>query len=610
MKNQGYQQEPLRARLLAMMVFRVVLALTFLGITTWFQIKDSSLAHPAYYPIYAIVVVISLLTIFYAKALSWTNNLRVFTYAQVVVDIALVTVIVYVSGGIESYLTILYFLSVMGSSLLLNRTGGLVAASLASAAYGVLVDLDFYGMLPVKYKVFWIPVTFEWQDVVTRASTNILAFFVVGYLTGYLAERTERVEKELHEKGVDLERLERLSRHIFEHITSGIMTLDAVMRITSFNRAAQAITGYPLRDVYYRNVNEIFPGLMTGSPLRGLDPVTAEPDIRLERMFTRPDGVEVFIGFTISKGYDGGSAAAGVMDFLYGGKAVASDFEAAAIVIFQDLTKLKNIEEQLRRADRLKALGELSVGIAHEVRNPLASISGSIQVLKEDLKLRDEDLRLMDIIIRETERLNALIADFLVFARPAREKMDRINLSDLVNETVKLFRNSAEVEGIEIISRVEGGIFVSGDARQIGQIFWNLLLNSAHAMGSSPLRGSNPFKGRKGRMTVSSSFRRGSLHAGRKDVEPSQRADAAASGDTFAEIQIEDTGCGIAPENIERIFDPFFSTKDSGTGLGLAIAHRVAQSHGGDIEVKSTAGKGAVFTVLLPLAPEKALAGD
>lgn len=578
-----------------MMVFRVVLALTFLGITTWFQIKDNSLAHPAYYPIYAIVVVISLLTIFYAKALSWTNNLRVFTYAQVVVDIALVTVIVYVSGGIESYLTILYFLSVMGSSLLLNRTGGLVAASLASVAYGVLVDLDFYGMLPAKYKVFWIPVSFQWQDVVTRASTNILAFFVVGYLTGYLAERTARVEKELHEKGVDLERLERLSRHIFEHITSGIMTLDGMMRITSFNRAAQAITGYPLRDVYYRNVNEIFPGLVTGSP------VTAEPDIRLERMFTRPDGVEVFLGFTISKGYDGGSVAAGVRDFLYGGEAAASDFEAATIVIFQDFTKLKNIEEQLRRADRLKALGELSVGIAHEVRNPLASISGSIQVLKEDLKLRDEDLRLMDIIIRETERLNALITDFLVFARPAQEKMDRINLSDLVNETVKLFRNSAEVEGIEIISRVDGGIFVSGDARQIGQIFWNILLNSTHAMG------------RKGRMTVSSSFRHGSLHAGRRDVEPSQRADAAAAdmtprGDTFAEINIEDTGCGIAPENMERIFDPFFSTKDSGTGLGLAIAHRVAQSHGGDIEVKSTVGRGTVFTVILPLAPEKALA--
>ncbi len=571
MKNKGYQPQPLRARLMAMMVLRVVLALTFLFITTWLQIKENSLARPAYYPIYAIIVIISLLTILYAKAINWTNNLRVFTYVQVVADIALVTAIVYVTGGIGSYLTILYFLSVMGSSLLLNRTGGLAAASIASVSYGVLVDMDFYGMLPVKYKVFWIPVTFEWQDVVTTASTNILAFFIVGYLTGYLAEKTARVEKELHEKGIDLEKLERLSRHIFEHITSGIMTLDGRMCVTSFNRAAEAITGYSLRDVYYKSVSDIFPGLIAGGS------GSIEPDTRFERMFTRRDGSEVVIGFTVSKGYGGyadESVAARVMASLRQGETPVADSEAAIIVIFQDLTKLKHMEDQLRRADRLNALGELSVGIAHEVRNPLASISGSIQVLKGDLKLQGEDLRLMDIILRETERLNMLITDFLVFARPAQEKRERVNLSELINETVKILRNSPEVDGIVIRSGVDRGIFVEGDARQIGQIFWNLLLNSVHAVGP------------KGRITVSSSIRGG-----------------AASGDSFAEIRVEDTGCGIKPENIERIFDPFFSTKDSGTGLGLAIAHRVAHSHGGDIEVKSTVGSGTVFTVVLPLAP-------
>lgn len=548
---------PLKARLLAMMVLRVVLAIAFLGITTWFQIKEGSLAQPNFYLLYAIVVVISLLTIFYARAINWTRNVRLFAYLQVTADIALVTIIVYVTGGVESYLTILYLLSVMGSSILLNRVGGFYAASASSIAYGFLMYMDFYGMLPLRFKVFWIPVAMHWEDVVTTVSSNILAFFTVAYLTGYLSERTARIEKELHEKGIDLDKLERLSRHILENITSGIMTLDERLRITSFNRAAETITGYTLRDAYQKFVGDIFPGVLDDAIESG------RLDLRLEKRFRKKDGTELFLGLTISRGQGEG---------------------ASVIVIFQDLTRLKAMEEQLRRAEKLKALGELSVGIAHEIRNPLASISGSIQVLKNEMKLIGEDRHLMDIVLMETERLNVLITDFLLFARPAQEKRDRVNLSALVDETIRLFRHSPQAAGITIESDLSEGVYVEGDARQLGQVFWNLFLNSAQAMAG------------KGTLSVSSYLRsRDSAYRppGGRGFEP--------IGQPVVAIRVADTGCGITAENIDRIFDPFFSTKDSGTGLGLAIAHRITESHGGSIEVKSVVGRGTVFTVILPI---------
>ena len=545
-----------------MMVLRVVLALAFLGITSWFQLKDYTFAQVNYYPLYAIVVIVSVLTIIYASVVSLVGNLRLFTYVQVALDIALVTVIVYVTGGIESYLTILYLLSVIGSSIVLSRRGGYFAASLSSILYGVMVDLDFYGVLPLKYKIFWNPPQPLWKDVLTTVSANILAFFTVAYLTGYLAEKTAKAEKELEEKGVDYDKLERLNRHIVENISSGIMTLDERSRITSFNRAAENITGYLLRDVYNRNVDDLFHGLLPqdeDAPLY---------DIRLEKNFTRKDATEVYLGFTVSCVEGGG--------------------DASMIIIFQDLTRLAEMEEQLRRAEKLNALGELSVGIAHEIRNPLASISGSIQVLKNDLKLPGEDVRLMEIVLSETERLNALITDFLVFARPAQEKRMQVDVGAVINETLKMFRNSNEAAGVRIENLLDCEIFVDGDARQLGQVFWNLFVNAAHAMES------------RGTLTVSCAYRHGeSPYSGRVP-----RQGPAES--SYAEIRVADTGCGIAPQDIARVFDPFFSTKCTGTGLGLAIAHRIVESHGGAIDVKSRQGEGTVFTVVLPLAQLKA----
>jgi two-component system sensor histidine kinase PilS (NtrC family) len=550
---------PLRGKLLGLMVLRVVLAVAFLGLATWFQLKADSYTKPAYYPIYAIVVTIGLLSIFYASIIDRVKNLIVFTYIQVTVDIVLVTVIVYITGGIESYLSVLYLLIVIGASILIGKRGGYYAAALSGGAYGVLINLDFYHVLPDKYKVVWSPVDAPLEDVLTTFGTNVLAFFTVAYLSGNLAEKTEKIERRLTEKEIDFGRLEALNRLIVDNITSGIMTLDEELRISSFNQAAIDMTGLPLREVYYKDVSDVFPGL--------LDDVHLDTDnaLRAERSFSFNEGEELILGFTVSPG---------------------SGDDMTSIVIFQDLTELKALEERLRRDERLKALGELSASIAHEVRNPLASISGSIQVLSKELELSGDGRRLMDIVLREADRLNALITDFLVFAKPAKGSSERLDLSVIIRDTLSVFENSIEANSIKVVDGLEDSIFIEGDARQLSQVFWNLFLNASYAMPEG------------GRLSVASVINTRNSASG--VLEPAKVEGLGMR--RYVEVTVSDTGAGIADEDLKKIFDPFFSTKEAGTGLGLALSHRIVKEMGGSIEVDSKLGVGSNFKLNFPLA--------
>ncbi len=565
--NQSASQS-FKRKLLALMVLRVVIALVFLGAATWFQLRNVSLTSQSYYPLHAIVVAVGLLTIAYAVALGRVRNQRFFAYVQVTIDVALVTLAVYITGGIASYLPVLYFISVMGSSMVLGRRGGYYAASLSSIAYGFLMELDFYKILPQKYMVFTPAVPPVWEDVVTTTATHILGFFTVAYLVGYLAEKTARMERQLEEKEVDFDRLESLNRLIVENIPTGIMTLDESGRITSFNSAASRITGYSLKDVYLGHVEDVFPDLLDE------DSESVVSGVRTEKTVRKKDGKEICLGFTVSRGHRG---------------------DISSIVIFQDLTQLKAMEDQLRRDDRLKALGELSAAIAHEVRNPLASISGSIQLLSQDMELRGEKRHLMDIVLRETERLNSLITDFLLFAKPAPvDRAERIDVSEVIRETVKVFSNSPQAKGVDIEGRLEDGLFIDGDRRQISQVFWNLFLNAANAMPQG------------GRLTVASTL---------KDAPGGSvpnRTDGQGGYMESRRIQIEitDTGEGIEPDDLSKIFDPFFSTRESGTGMGLALVHRIIESHGGSVDVTSTRGEGATFRIMLPLSTAQPALND
>jgi two-component system sensor histidine kinase PilS (NtrC family) len=331
-------------------------------------------------------------------------------------------------------------------------------------------------------------------------------------------------------------------------------------RITSWNPAAELITGYSHDEIRNR-LQEVF-----GTSIKGFFGHTDKLKLRPYRIhgeIVKKDGTAVQLGMTASLLKDEQDVVRGI------------------ILIFQDITKMTEMEEQVHRQERLATVGSLAAGIAHEIRNPLASISGSIQVLQGELHLQGDNERLMDIVLRETDRLNTIITEFLEYARPqadlsaitATGEGHNVLLSDLFSETVMLLKNSRDYrDGIIITSTVAADAMVKGDPQRLRQVFWNLLINACQAIQE------------RGEIFMSASTLTGD------------------DDEAWCRIVIADTGSGISPENLDKIFDPFFTTKDSagGTGLGLAIVYRIVEDHGGTIEVESQAGRGTAFTIKLP----------
>ena len=530
--------EPLKDRIKILIAFRLLLTLIFLGATVWIHYRElKSALQPALYPFYGIIVIVCLLTIAYSFLLKRVRRLDVFAYFQLFADVFIITMVVFLTGGVESPLLFLYILAIIGGSMLLGRSGGFAVSSISSLSYGLLVDLQFYGLFP--WSLAMAP-SVEMPNSTTtlyNLFVAITAFFTVALLSGYLAERVRMMETELDAAKVDYERLESLSRNIIENIGSGIMTIDRDGRITSFNRAAERITGLSFEEVYLKGIEEVFPDFREMEGKRSLP--------RGEMVFRGKGGEELFLGFSISPLKEGGE-------------------ERGAVIIFQDMTQLKKMEEEARRNDRLRALGELAAGMAHEIRNPLASISGSIQVLKEDLKgLNEEDRHLMDIILTEAERLNNLIADFLVFARPAPKKKG-VSLKALAEETLELLCSRRDLKDVKVVKEMED-VRVFVDPEQMRQVFWNLFLNAIEAMDG-----------------------RGILRVGIR-----------RNGRGGAEITVSDTGRGIKREYGEKIFDPFFTTKDMGIGVGLSVVHRIIEGHNGSITFESKEGEGTTFRITL-----------
>jgi two-component system sensor histidine kinase PilS (NtrC family) len=377
-----------------------------------------------------------------------------------------------------------------------------------------------------------------------------------------LAEQVRRKEEELKRRIIDYRQLERLYKHIVQNVVSGLITVDGEGRITSFNRMAEEITGYKLEEVYKEEVDSLFPGLSAWSRSVGGNPREGGNRLRFlrwETRFARKDGAHLILGFSISPLKDSG------------------DREMGDILIFQDLTRLREMEEHVKRSDRLAAIGKMAAGIAHEIRNPLASISGSIEILKEELGNSTQNQALMGIILREVHRLNSLIADFLLFARPISPGRERIQLNRLIEEILQMLGHSPDFNVlIRLETEFEDDLYVQGDPNQVRQVFWNLLINAAQAMP-------------KGGM-LKVRLRKGSPHA------------LLPAGRSYGEVSVIDSGVGIGEEDIGKIFDPFFTTKERGTGLGLSIVHSIVESYGGKIVVQSRKGRGSVFAVFIPLA--------
>ncbi len=544
-----------------LMFFRAVVVTLLLGATAIVQIKESQFfkyASPIY-P-YLLIGLTYVLTLIYALLLGRIRRLKAFAYVQILGDVFFVTLLIYFTGGIESIFSWVYLLSIFSASTILYRSGGLLVASVSSILYGTLLGLQFYQViLPLASR---IPpsVGFQGSYVLYLVGMNTVAFYLVAILSAYLSEQVRQKEEELKKQLIDYDQLERLYKHIVQNVTSGLLTIDESGRVTSINRMAEEITGYKLEEVYQEQIGTIFPAFLDWSRSIGWSPEQGwgKPRFsRWETKFQKKDGSMLSLGFSVSPLKD------------------SSDEEIGSILIFQDLTRLRAMEEDLKRADRLAAIGALAAGMAHEVRNPLASISGSIEILREEMEKSPQHQQLMEIILREVSHLNSLIADFLLFARPTSPGKDQIHLNRILADILKVFAHSPECNsGIRVITDFHDELSIQGDAQPINQVFWNLLINAAQAMPNG-----------------------GEL---RVEVWRSPTPSPSNGELPRGVISISDTGLGIGEEEIGKIFDPFFTTKEKGTGLGLSIVHSIVESYGGKIMVRSQVGRGTTFTITLP----------
>jgi two-component system sensor histidine kinase PilS (NtrC family) len=253
------------------------------------------------------------------------------------------------------------------------------------------------------------------------------------------------------------------------------------------------------------------------------------------------------------------------------------------VYAFQDVTRLKEMEEQVKIMDRLAAVGRLASGMAHEIRNPLASMSGSIQILGQSLQLDDDNKRLMDIVLKETNRLDQLLSDFVLFTHPDQRKKKQIELNTVIMDTIELFLSNPDHNMITVMTDLNGSILLEADPHQIKQVLWNLFVNAHQAMSQG------------GNLTITSK-----KVAASDLTELRQKLPVGAEVPCWVQLTVADTGCGIEVSDVDKVFDPFFTTKPRGSGLGLAIVYSIIESYKGQVSLKSQQDRGTTFTILLP----------
>ena len=425
--NKNTPEFDLYRKLKWLVFFRVLFALVLLASATFAGIREQqTFFTPPLFFLNAIAGLAILLSLLYRIILQYTRRLVLLGYAQIIIDTLLVTGIIFLTGNFSSIFSFLYLLVIIYASMILFRNGGMVTAVLCSIQYGVMVDLEYYGIIhPFDVAPDFIMANYDWNYVIFKLLMTIIACFAVAFLAGYLSEQEKRAK--------------------------------------------------------------------------------------------------------------------------------------------QDLWAM---EAQVKRVEKLAAIGEMAAGLAHEIKNPLASMTGAIQVLKDEVSHNGDHVRLMDIVLRESDRISSLVNEFLMFARPQPGNKKRVFLDRELHEIIKQFETSNPQRRPEVRKSIEPNIPAEIDPEHFRQVVWNLLLNA--------------------------------MEAAEKPV--SIEVALYAETPRYACVVISDNGCGMSEEIQQSIFDPFFTRKPKGTGLGLSIVQRILTSYDGLIDVQSTPNQGSTFTVKLPLS--------
>ncbi|MBC8017150.1 MAG: PAS domain S-box protein [Verrucomicrobia bacterium] len=468
------------------------------------------------------------------------------TYLQSIWDVLFVTLLLLFTGGILSPYSFLYLLSIMNAGVLLGRREALYTASLCGILYGAIVDFQYFGLLEAIGLSQADARQLGESHLFYTIFLNVMGFGLTAFITGFLSERARESEAALQENIINYEELSQLNSMIVSNIETGLLTTNSRGNIRVFNPYAESLTGISQQEAYDKPISTLFPELE-----HLFDSVT--DTVRGEFEYTSRDGLHMVFGYST----------------------VSLEDSQSVIFNFRDITAIRRMEEALTRADRLAVLGELSARMAHEIRNPLAAMSGSVQMLAEQGTIGDNDGRLLSIVLRESNRLNKLITDFLAYARPASPHMVSIELGALAEDMRLLLLADSRFNSIEIVNLIPSNIMIKADADQISQVLMNLLSNSADAMPDG------------GRIEIEAHLPLKAANGIRKKP--------------VAVITVTDSGCGIDPEAAKHLFEPFWTTKPAGTGLGLAIIYRIIEGHGGSISIDSPPSGGCRVTLMLPV---------
>ena len=485
------------------------------------------------------------LTIVYFFVMRLNKNYRWQIRIQFFLDALLITWLVWRTGDLTSPFITLYIVLIGVASFFLPATETLLIAVLSLLLF-ILLSIFIIAVSP-DYSFGTVPETTKAVQII---SFHTVAFLVVGLLAARLSSRHASGEQ-LKEATKSLASLRALHERIVQSIRSGLITTDLEGNIYTFNTAAEEITGYKAEPMQGRTIFSLFANIEQSIVPSLEAATTGEQTPRYETDIITPEGFAVHVGYGISPLFSESGETSGL------------------IITFQDLTEVRSMEESVRRKDRLAAVGRVAAGLAHEIRNPLGAMRGAIQVLQSQTPPDTAQASLMEIILRESDRLNKIITNFLTYARPRVNNFSEIDVREAIQDTFTLLKHSPDVldgHSFEFIAP-ENPVPISADPTQLKQIFWNLARNSLNAMGGG------------GQLTV-------------ELVKlPNKRI----------QIIFADTGCGMSPEQVERLFEPFSDSTTGGTGLGLSIVYQIVRDHGGTINVRSRENDGTTITVELPV---------
>lgn len=513
----------------ALITIRVIFVTLLLGSFFILQVGYRNFPYPR--ATLNLIIALYTLTIVYSILLNRVKLYALFAYAQLFIDASAINILIYLTGGIESWFSFIMPLTVMSASAVLDRRAGYIIATFNSILYGIIIDLQYYKLLPIEYDM-----TLTEKAFLYNIFAHISAFYLVAFLSGYLSSRLEKTTHALEQTDSDLRELSLFNEELIENIPSGIFTTDTEGRILTFNRAAETITGLGRKIALSRSIDEIFPFIARGVDIE-----------RIEGVISHQKAGDRIISLTISELRD------------------IAEKNKGFIGIFQDITQFKEMETEIKQKEKWAAIGELSANIAHEIRNPIASLKGSVEMLRENIVTEEHKKRLMEIALKEMDRLNNIISDFLTYSSPRPAEFNAFDLNLMLDDTLELLAHTAPVQNnIAIRKDFNAPPDIYADNQKLRQVFWNLGMNAIEAMPEG------------GELSVST-----------------------RENDNLIEIIFRDTGAGISQENIGKIFYPFFTTKDGGTGLGLAIAYRIIEEHNGKINITSN-NSGTTFKVIIP----------